>query len=84
MSAFARFADTRMLGMMDDNIDGKVQKAELKGQMGNMIGMAFAKIDTNGDGGLDKAELKAAQALLPNRRRQQTDGPNENTPLGGN
>jgi hypothetical protein len=80
----ARFAQTRMIGMMDDNIDGKLQKTELKGQMGNMIGMAFAKIDTNADGGLDKVELAAAQSLLPNRRRQQSDGPNENTPLGGN
>jgi len=80
----ARFAQTRLLGMMDDNIDGKLQKAELKGQMGNMIGMAFAKIDANGDGGLDKVELAAAQSLLPNRRLRATDGPNENTPLGGN
>ena len=68
--------------MMDDNIDGKLQKTELKGQMGNMIAMAFPKIDKNGDGGLDRMELAAAQSMLPNRRRQQSDGPNENTPLG--
>ncbi len=78
----ARFAQTRLIGMMDDNIDGKLQKAELKGQMGNMIAMAFPKIDKNGDGGLDRMELAAAQSMLPNRRRQQSDGPNENTPLG--
>jgi hypothetical protein len=80
----ARFAKTRLLGMMDDNLDGKLQKAELKGQMGNMIGMAFAKIDTNADGAIDRDELSAAQALLPQRRRggQAADGPNENTPLG--
>jgi len=82
-----RFAKTRLLGMMDDNIDGKLQKAELKGQMGNMLGMAFAKIDINSDGGLDRLELEKAQSLLPGRRRGSeaaSDGPNENTPLGGN
>ena len=70
--------------MMDDNIDGKLQKAELKGQMGNMIGMAFAKIDTNADGAIDRDELAAAQSLLPQRRRggQAQDGPSETTPLG--
>ncbi|HEY0650683.1 hypothetical protein [Phenylobacterium sp.] len=79
-----RFAKTRLLGMMDDNIDGKLQKAELKGQMGNMIGMAFAKIDTNADGAIDRDELAAAQSLLPQRRRggQAQDGPSETTPLG--
>jgi len=79
-----RFAKTRMLGMMDDNIDSKLQKAELKGQMGAMIGMAFAKIDTNADGAIDRDELAAAQSLLPQRRRggQAQDGPSENTPLG--
>jgi hypothetical protein len=59
----------RMLGMMDDNIDGKLQKAELKGRMGQMLTTAFAMIDKDGDGGLDKAELTAAQSLMPNRRR---------------
>jgi hypothetical protein len=81
----ARFADGRMFGMMDDNIDGKIQKAELRGQMGKMIGGFFATIDKDKDGALDKAEMKAAQAMLPaNRRRgsETTDGPNENTPLG--
>ncbi|MCW5759826.1 MAG: hypothetical protein KIS90_08665, partial [Phenylobacterium sp.] len=78
----ARFAPTRMLGMMDDNLDGKLQKAELKGQMGQMLGRYFAMVDKNKDGALDKAELAAAQALLPQRRRNASDGPNENTPLG--
>jgi hypothetical protein len=80
----ARFADGRMFGMMDDNIDGRIQKAELRGQMGKMIGNFFATIDKDKDGSLDKTEMKAAQAMLPQRRRgsETTDGPNENTPLG--
>jgi peroxiredoxin len=77
----ARFAETRMFGMMDDNLDGRLQKAELRGQMGKMISPFFERIDTSKDGNIDRAELKAAAAMLPQRRRQ-ADGPNENTPLG--
>ncbi len=82
----ARFAQTRMLGMMDDSIDGKLQKAELKGQMGQMLGKYFAALDKNGDQALDRSELVAAQALMGNRRRGSqttTDGPSASTPLGG-
>jgi mono/diheme cytochrome c family protein len=84
----ARFSQTRMLGMMDDNIDGKLEKTELRGQMGNMLGMAWAKLDVNKDGALDKTELAAAQAMMGARRRgpqpedKAQDGPNANTPLG--
>jgi hypothetical protein len=65
----ARFAQTRMLGMMDDNLDGKLQKAELRGRMGEMLGRFWATIDKNQDGALDRAELAAAQAMMPQRRR---------------
>jgi Ca2+-binding EF-hand superfamily protein len=65
----ARFASTRMLGMMDDNLDGKLQKAELKGQMGGMIGKYFDVLDKNKDGALDAGEMAAAQAMMGNRRR---------------
>ncbi|WP_374468908.1 hypothetical protein [Phenylobacterium sp.] len=78
----ARFAETRLFGMMDDNLDGVLQKAELRGQMGKMIATFFERIDTSKNGTIERAELKAAQALLPQRRRQASDGPNENTPLG--
>jgi mono/diheme cytochrome c family protein len=81
----ARFAKSRMLGMMDDNIDGKLQKTELRGQMGKMLGGYWAMLDKNGDGALDKTELAAAQAMMGNRRRGSEatqDGPNEHTPLG--
>lgn len=80
----ARFADTRMIGMMDDNIDGKLEKAELRGQMGAMIGKYFDVIDKNHDGGIDVAELKAAQAMMPQqRRRGAAEASNATTPNGG-
>jgi hypothetical protein len=82
----ARFQPTRMIGMMDDNIDGKLQKAELRGQAGQMLTKFWGVIDKNGDGAIDKAELAAAQKLMPQQRRRASeagnDGPNENTPLG--
>ncbi|MBW8815986.1 MAG: redoxin domain-containing protein [Caulobacterales bacterium] len=80
----ARFQSTRLMGMLDDNLDGKVEKAELKGQMGAMLGMAWSKIDTNSDGVLDKTELAAASKMMGMRRREAAGaGPSEKTPFGG-
>ncbi|HEY2752452.1 hypothetical protein [Phenylobacterium sp.] len=59
-----RFSDTRMIGMMDQNLDGKLEKSELRGQIGKMLLARFDAIDTNHDGALDKAELKAAQGMF--------------------
>jgi hypothetical protein len=60
----------RMLGMLDQNIDGKIQKAELKGQMGDMIGKYFDVLDKNHDGALDKDELAAMQKMMGGQRRK--------------
>ncbi|HEX3364898.1 redoxin domain-containing protein [Phenylobacterium sp.] len=59
---------TRLLGMMDDNLDGKLEKAELKGQMGAMLLKYFDVLDKNHDGYLDADELAAAQGMMGNRR----------------
>ena len=59
-----------MLDVMDDNIDGKLQLAELKGgpqSPGTMLKKFFPMIDTNHDGALDPAELAAAAKLMPRR-----------------
>jgi hypothetical protein len=57
---------TRLMGMMDDNIDSKVQKAELRGQFAQLLGGPgrFEMIDTNKDGGIDAAELEKGLALM--------------------
>ncbi|MDZ4373957.1 MAG: redoxin domain-containing protein [Phenylobacterium sp.] len=60
---------TRMMGMLDDNLDRKLQKAELRGRMGEMIGKYFAMIDKDKDGALDRAELAAAQAMMGQRNQ---------------
>jgi peroxiredoxin len=66
----------RMFGMLDDNLDGKIQKAELKGQMGNMLIKYFDVLDKNHDGALDHAEMLEAQKMMgPMRRRQAEAAP---------
>ncbi|THD59348.1 MAG: hypothetical protein E8A49_16805, partial [Phenylobacterium sp.] len=59
---------TRLLGMMDDNLDGKLEKAELKGNMGRQLLKYFDVLDKNHDGALDADELAAAQQMMGPRR----------------
>lgn len=59
-----------MMGILDDNMDGKIQLAELKGgEQGpvSMLKKYFALIDTNHDGALDPTELANAAKLMPRR-----------------
>jgi hypothetical protein len=65
---------TRLLGMLDDNIDGKVQESELRGQFATMLsGGKFAMVDTNKDGGIDQAEFEAVMKLMPRRGPPKAD-----------
>jgi EF hand len=63
----------RMMGMLDTNVDGKIEKAELKGRMGDMIAKNFDAIDRNHDGVIDKDELAAMQKMMGGQRRRQAD-----------
>lgn len=54
-----------LLGMLDDNVDGKLQSSELKGPMAALAGTVFNSLDRNGDGGVDAAELR----FMPRQRR---------------
>jgi hypothetical protein len=51
----------RVMGMMDDNLDNKVQLAEIKGRLTPLLKPRFAELDKNGDGGIDGEEIKAAK-----------------------
>ncbi len=62
---------TRLLGMLDENIDGTIQKAELKGQLGDRLTPYFAQIDRNKSGGIENGELMAALKMMGGRRREQ-------------
>lgn len=48
-----------MVGALDDNVDGLVQAAELRGGMGAMLKARFAELDRDKNGGLDNGELMA-------------------------
>ncbi len=71
-----------LMGMMDDNLDGKLQKTELKGQIGATLSQYFAVLDKNKDGALDASELEAAQAMMGARRRAESTAVAP-TPVGG-
>jgi len=77
-----RFLQSRLMGFIDKNVDGKVEKAELRGQIGKMLGAQWDAIDTNHDGVIDKLELAAGQSKLSmfGRRRnaaEEFNGPGE-------
>ena len=52
----------QFLGMIDDNVDGMIQLAELKGELGRSLRAMFPLVDTNKDGAIDSKELTP---LLP-------------------
>ncbi|THD64274.1 hypothetical protein [Phenylobacterium sp.] len=60
-----------MMGVLDDNMDGKIEKAELKGgpqSPAKMLLKYFDMIDTNHDGAIDAKELAAAQTMMAKMR----------------
>ena len=63
----AEFAATRGIGILDSNMDGKIQKAELRGPIGRMVAARFDQFDTNHDGVIDATEAKALTPFLNNR-----------------
>jgi len=71
---------TLFMGAMDDNFDGKLQKAELKGSTGDMMAKFFGMIDKNADAALDPDELREAQKLMPRRRQQSAEAEAPKTP----
>jgi hypothetical protein len=62
---------TRLMGMMDDDIDGKLQKAELRGQFAQLASGpgAFEMADANKDGGIDQPELDKVLQMMQAMRR---------------
>ena len=59
-----------MMGILDDNMDGKIELSELKGGDQGPVSMLkkyFALIDANHDGALDAQEIANASKLMPKR-----------------
>jgi len=64
-------AKGQLMGGLDQNLDGKLQVSELRGQVGEKLKTAFAALDKNHDGALDADELAAANVRGPNLIRPQ-------------
>jgi len=63
----------RVMVMLDSNIDGKISKAELKGQIGEQIAKYWDVLDKNHDGFIDKDELAAMQKMGGQHHREAAD-----------
>ncbi len=59
-----RLNNGRLMGMLDDSLDGKLQLAELSGSMGSRLAPRFAALDADSDGGLDAAELAPLAGMM--------------------
>jgi hypothetical protein len=61
---------TRLIGMMDTDIDGKIQIGELKGDIGAAIRPKFALADANHDGGIDAKEFAPILKMMEGAGRR--------------
>ena len=74
-----------LMGMLDSNIDGKIQKSELKpqSQIGAMLLKNWDAMDKNHDGVIDKDELAAAMKMMGGGRRREAQAAPAAAPAGG-
>ena len=61
---------SQLFGMLDANIDGKIQKAELRGKIGQMMGKYWDQLDSDHDGSLDKAEMANFEKVMAAQQQQ--------------
>ena len=54
----------RLMGMLDDNLDEKLQLAETKGKIHEVLAPKFADLDKDKDGALDLKELQSAAGVI--------------------
>jgi len=64
---------SQLFGMLDDNVDGKLETAELKGGMSAPLKLAFKQLDANGDGAIDEKEFAVAQAVMNRGQGRRAD-----------
>ena len=62
--------ESRAIGLLDINYDGKIAKSELRGRAGKTVLASFDKFDTDKDGFLTKEEAAELMPLLNNRVQQ--------------
>jgi mono/diheme cytochrome c family protein/peroxiredoxin len=66
---------SRLIGMLDSNLDGKVEYSELRGKLGEALKSKFALLDKNHDGGLDMAELAPVLQFMDRHSRAPAPAP---------
>jgi mono/diheme cytochrome c family protein len=62
--ATSQMRGSRLLGMMDDDLDEIVRPEEMKGRMGGMLKARFAELDVDKSGGIDEREILAATRMF--------------------
>ena len=65
-----QMAQGTLMGIMDDNLDGKLEKTELKGKVGEGLMKYWAVLDKNKDGVLDQSELAVASQMVMKMMRE--------------
>jgi hypothetical protein len=65
-----------LMGALDSDMDGKLEPAEMRGEVGGRIKANLAALDTDRDGALDQAELAAfAGRMFGAERRERAAAP---------
>lgn len=67
--------NSHFFGILDSNIDDRLEMSELTGKMGEQLKTYFNIIDANHDGYLTLDELKAAQAMMRKMRHRDAAAP---------
>jgi thiol-disulfide isomerase/thioredoxin len=65
----AEMMGQRYMGIFDDNLDGVIQKSELKSKTGDALKARFDTFDINHNGVLELNEVIAAQKMLATRQQ---------------
>jgi hypothetical protein len=65
----AKLMESRAIGQLDDNADGKLTMAELQGSSAASLRSRFSALDANRDGALTLAEMQAGNAVAGQVRR---------------
>ena len=62
--------DNRLMGILDQRMDGRVTRDELRGEIGERIKTTFDRIDSDHDGVLEAREVASAEAYMRRLRRR--------------
>ena len=68
-----RLEETRAMGIMDTNVDGRVAKTEVRGRMAQMLLANWDMADSNKDGYLTANEMTAINQFMNRRIREAQD-----------